>query len=210
MRILNNHFTTFTQTLWIHVELLLHSSMNCIISGFNLACYTSIIFKDFLKNAEKLHLKKANGSTNNSLLSSKHFVYCECHTVRKLCSKIYFLFIKKLPYSWTNPNMATWSPCNVCHIWSFLHCPGMQEETHDCTALIKIESKNLLKTTQLKKSPLPTCALSPAFLKWFGEAFLFFRSWLLLLLFLLLLLLLTTCSYAQAYCWFGSTYFIIQ
>lgn len=100
----------FYATHWVHVELLFHSSMNCIITGSNLDCYTSIILQDFPKNAEKMHLKKANGLTNNSFLCPKHFAHCEYHTLRKLYFEIYFLFTKSLE------QIQVWSSDNVWHI----------------------------------------------------------------------------------------------
>lgn len=84
MRILYNHLTIFTQLSWVHVELLLHSVwiVSSVVSLWPVKPHFT--FKDFLKNAEKQHLKKTSDITNNSLFSSKHFVYCEYHTLRKL------------------------------------------------------------------------------------------------------------------------------
>lgn len=95
----------FYATLWVHFELLLQSSMNSFIIGYTLAGYTSIIFKDFLKNAEKLHLKIANGITNNSLVQSL-FVYCECLTHLGSSTPKSIFFHNEIE-SWTNPNMVS-------------------------------------------------------------------------------------------------------
>lgn len=82
-RILYNHSFTFTQVSWAHVEFLLHSVWieSPVVPLWPVKPH--FIFKDFLKNAEKMHLKKTSDISNNSLFSSKHFVCCKCHTLRK-------------------------------------------------------------------------------------------------------------------------------
>lgn len=95
MRILHNHLFTFTWLSWAQVEFLLHPlwTESPVFPFWPVKPH--FIFKDFLKNAEKMHLKKTSDLTNSSLFSSKHFVYCECHTLRKLQSEFYLCLINK-------------------------------------------------------------------------------------------------------------------
>lgn len=83
MRILYNHLFTFTWLSWAQAELLLHSvwTESPVVPLWPVKPH--FIFKGFLKNAEKMHLKTTSDITNNSLFSSKHFVYRECHILRE-------------------------------------------------------------------------------------------------------------------------------